>query len=55
MNESLKVTIDDLGRVGIPHVFREQTNLKPGDKLLISLEGNSIVMLLPEKEVDQSV
>jgi len=52
MNESLKVTIDDLGRVGIPHTLREQANLQTGDRLTIYLDGNSIVILLPEKEVE---
>jgi len=52
MNEPLKVTIDDLGRVSIPHALREQANLKPGDRLAIYLNGNSIVILLPDEDVE---
>jgi len=51
MNEPLKVTIDDLGRVSIPHALREQANLKPGDKLTIYLDNKSIVILLPDKKM----
>jgi len=52
MNESLTVTVDDMGRVLIPITLREQANLKAGDKLAIYLNDNSIVMQLPEEKVE---
>ncbi|MBI4664420.1 MAG: AbrB/MazE/SpoVT family DNA-binding domain-containing protein [Verrucomicrobia bacterium] len=36
------IQIDKAGRVVLPKPLREQFNLVPGDKLRLSVEGNSI-------------
>ncbi len=36
------IQIDKAGRVVLPKLLRQQFNLEPGDKLRLSVEGNSI-------------
>jgi len=52
MDNSLTVTIDEMGRVLIPNTIREQVNLQAGDKLTVYQLGNAVVILLPEEDAE---
>ncbi|MHA1169851.1 MAG: AbrB/MazE/SpoVT family DNA-binding domain-containing protein, partial [Candidatus Hodarchaeales archaeon] len=41
---SSESTIDDKGRVRIPAALRKILNLKPGEKVIFTLEGTSLNM-----------
>ena len=41
---SLEVRLDERGRVTIPREIRNKLGLKPGERLLVKVQGNSIVL-----------
>jgi AbrB family looped-hinge helix DNA binding protein len=38
------VRLDDSGRIAIPAVFRRQLGLKPGDPVILRLDGDAMVI-----------
>ncbi len=45
---SFEVRIDDRGRITLPKEVRERLNLKSGDRLLIKIRGDSIILVRAE-------
>jgi len=45
---SLEVRLDERGRVTIPREIRDKLGLKPGERLLVKVQGNSIVLTRAE-------
>ncbi len=42
---ALEIRLDERGRVTIPREVRERLGLKPGDRLLIKVQDDAIVMV----------
>ena len=45
---SLEVRLDERGRITIPREVRERLGLKPGERLLIKVQGSSIIITRAE-------
>ena len=43
-NTSLEVRLDERGRITIPREVRERLGLRPGERLLVRVQGDSIVI-----------
>ncbi len=47
-NMLFKTRLDERGRITIPREIREKLGLKPGDHVLVKIQGNSIVITRAE-------
>jgi AbrB family looped-hinge helix DNA binding protein len=49
MGESLTVKVSSGGRIVIPRVARERLGISPGDRLLVDVRGEALVLMrLPD-------
>lgn len=57
MNKSTMdiVTVGERGQVVIPAAIREQTSLKPGDKLMVFLKHGEMICMVPASSMRKLV
>jgi len=49
MERTYKCRIDELGRIVLPRELREELGWQPLNTLLVSIDGNALVLKLPLK------
>ncbi len=49
-----KATFDESGRIVIPADYRKKLGVKPGDQVIVVLEGNSVRLVTKEQAIKEA-